>query len=388
MSKKKILRPSSVLSAIMLSLLTIIILAGVVLFIKFKSDSTANTPADDVASPVLVSISEDPVVTPEVVYTNEAATYKAPDKAVASMLCYNADGSLRNEYKYDEYGRLMYFYSHSSTSETEITYADGYEILSTYTNTKHFGDEYYDLNHNLILFNNLKNGYSYSYEYDSNGKVLSESYLTNTGASRNTVYTYDSTGNLSTVTCTLNDVLNSRVSYSYENGLLAKEISSSLISNSKYADYETLYSYDSNGRLLSTRKYSLTDGVPSSEPVQWSETKYDDFGRVVELAQTCDSSERIYREKYKYSENGLEGRCDYGYYYAATDEYDPLFENGYILYMWDKVGNVTSKACYPSVGESTIERHEYKYDKDHCIISQTNYFNDAVSSSYKYVYFE
>lgn len=387
MANKRRSKFSSILSAVLFSTLSLILLAGIGILIKQKTDSSKAIP-DSLTPPVSVSISEDPVVPEPIIYTNEAATYVSKQKSIASMLCYNADGSLRNEYRYDEFGRLLYFYSHSSESRTEISYTEEYEILSTYTNGKYFGDEYYDLNHNLIFFKNYKNGYEYSYEYDANGNMLSESYTTDAGATRQTLYTYNPDNTVASVSCTLNEVRTSYSEYTYDKGLLIKEFTSTPVAGSDCSDYETFYSYDSENRLISTKKYRANQDYISSDPVQWVENTYDGFGRLVKLEKTCDSEARIYCEEYEFDANGLSAVCRYSYKNALTGETDTLFDYGYIIYCYDKVGNTTLKETHPSKGEVIKESFSYEYDSDYCIIRQVNSFNGTVSSSYEYHYYD
>lgn len=372
--------------------ITAITAAGLVFYALIIVPNQQDDPPSVVSiseTPIPVtSISEEPVsVSREetIEYINLANTFHPLGKSVNSKKIYNANGTLRNEYTYDEYGRLLYFYSHSSTSLTKTAWSNDLEVISTYTNNKHFGDEYYDKDHNLTLFKNIKNGYSYSYTYDSNGNRLTEDYLTEQGACRHTEYTYDLSGNCIISECSINNEFFSRQEFLYRDSKIASDQYSFLGVDKTIHNTSGKYKYDKDGRLLLF--YRIEHKDTGDRLIEWEENSYDSFGRILHHEKSADSSARAYEESYEYSPDGLSADYSFRYYDSSTKLTDFSYESGTGHLEYDQAGNIIERILYYQNGTIHSEKYVNTYDSDYDIVAQIIYINGEISSSEETEYF-
>lgn len=349
----------TLLRIILIVIIIFIIFSGSFLLIKIvRSENRNNSSSEVIPSRTVVSstVSASGSISSAVFDEPKRFDFIVPkNKQVKTRRELYSDGSVRGEYEYDEFGRLRYFKSHSSETITSVTYDSSFEVIETYTNEKHFGDEYYDSMKRLVRLNNLKNGCEYLYTYDDNGNLIKEDYHTTVDTSRFTDYTYDQAGRL----------IGSK---NYINGSLS-------------ATYSYEYNEDS---LLCTETYSfnLYDSTPETVI---SSYEYDELGRISNLHKSWASTEKYYCETYSYNASGLTCTVDYGTFFKNGLR-DAGSSNGSIIYTYDSVGNILEKVTSLLNGITTYEKHEYLYDDDYCILKDTLYLNEELSSVIEYTY--
>lgn len=145
--------------------------------------------------------------------------------------------------------------------------------------TQHYEDYTYSTIGNLLTKTD-NSGNLTQYSYDSLNRLVSESYLENSVATKQILYNYDAFNNR--ISKTLNDILNQteeQTTYTYRYGTqLSSETTTSVDGSETFS-----YNYNNAGDLIS--KCKIVDGV---ESVVTSNT-YDAFGRLLSTSITEDS---------------------------------------------------------------------------------------------------
>lgn len=145
--------------------------------------------------------------------------------------------------------------------------------------TQHYEDYTYSTVGNLLTKTD-NSGNLTQYSYDSLNRLVSESYLENTVATKQISYNYDAFNNR--ISKTLNDISNQseeQTTYTYRYGTqLSSETTTSVDGSETFS-----YNYNNAGDLIS--KCKIVDGV---ESVVTSNT-YDAFGRLLSTSVTEDS---------------------------------------------------------------------------------------------------
>lgn len=372
--------------SVFLSVLALLACAFCIYMIIRSKNSNAISENAPTSQTVSFYIEEKPLPIPEPSRTNEKGSVQVTPGNLHILEVYYPDGIARGTYEYDEAGRLRSYSSKSTTTTTELTVEDGLEVLTTYSDGKLYSYEYYDSSMRLIKNDNIKNGFTYVYEYDNNGNIISETYTTTEGVLRVTTRKYKGTS-LSHSEYYIDSEPASITDYEYNpDGTLKSENYFYVGVDTKWHETVTTYSYDKNG--LQTGFFAKTklasDDDSAFKDYAWKHVSYDDFGRITELSETKDSTNHIYEEKLSYNENGLICTNEFRYYFADTGKTDYLSSSGTIETTYDRVGNVISKITNLSTGSESIDKYEYTYDKDNNILTETCTQNDSIV--YKKVY--
>jgi len=229
-----------------------------------------------------------------------AETYNAYDgePVLVSYYKYNDDGSMAEQYSFDT--KILYSYYSDGTLKREEKYVnlylsyyqapeypDEWSYFSSIDYNEH-GDEVYGESYGSIYaFTNGygMDNYSYSYEYDSDGRKLSDSV---DGFAH--TYEYDENKNLISVS-TIREDSGARSPYDeahYEYELINGEykvVYSLVYKNSEYGLYtdETTCRYDDLGQKIYEyikTVYVDSDGNPWDDKFDYSENEYeyDEYG--------------------------------------------------------------------------------------------------------------
>lgn len=273
-------------------------------------------------------------------YNNEDDGYTYDDDG--KPLTYTDGAGNVYTYTYDNYGNLVsrlnqdnrgdrYTYSPRYNDKSYITsetYEDG--TVTTYQ---------YDLLFNLIGKTTVDGDTTYSYTYDSDGKILTES----TTPGKSYTYTYDSYDNL--LSKLTSDGAGDRYTYIYNNdkGYIATE---------SFEDGSSCsYTYDSSYNLIKTTSVS-EDGVTSV-------CDYDSNGNLTTQKDSRDGKEVTY-------------------YYNDEGKITKVNHNGFDYnYTFDAFGNPTA------VKVGTQNLVTYSYQSDLSKLASMTYGNgDKVSYNY------
>ena len=224
------------------------------------------------------------------------------NKRLAKTL-YN--GSLNNEYEYDDKGNLI---KHTSW-------------LGKYPQ---FGYEYaYDDQGRMIRevvlrgnpdFNILELSYTTEYTYDKDGNMTSRTWTYQNGSTSRTNYVYDKDGNLireETGAVVVEYVYDNKgnileeknnsttVQYTYDqNGHLTQKISKNLTSG--YVEYSFIYEYDGNGNVIKETQESQMNG-PYKGVTSYT---YDKNGTLIQKALSYNSNGNDYAQNFVYDSHG------------------------------------------------------------------------------------
>ena len=224
------------------------------------------------------------------------------NKRLAKTL-YN--GSLNNEYEYDDKGNLI---KHTSW-------------LGKYPQ---FGYEYaYDDQGRMIRevvlrgnpdFNILELSYTTEYTYDKDGNMTSRTWTYQNGSTSRTDYVYDKDGNLireETGAVVVEYVYDNKgnileeknnsttVQYTYDqNGHLTQKISKNLTSG--YVEYSFIYEYDGNGNVIKETQESQMNG-PYKGVTSYT---YDKNGNLIQKALSYNSNGNDYAQNFVYDSHG------------------------------------------------------------------------------------
>ena len=215
------------------------------------------------------------------------------------------NGSLNNEYEYDDKGNLI---KHTSW-------------LGKYPQ---FGYEYaYDDQGRMIKevvlrgnpdFNILELSYTTEYTYDKDGNMTSRTWTYQNGSTTRTDYTYDKDGNLireETGAVVVEYVYDNKgnileeknnsttVQYTYDqNGHLTQKISKNLTSG--YVEYSFIYEYDGNGNVIKETQESQMNG-PYKGVTSYT---YDKNGNLIQKALSYNSNGNDYAQNFVYDSHG------------------------------------------------------------------------------------
>ncbi|MBV1911691.1 MAG: hypothetical protein KUG78_20530, partial [Kangiellaceae bacterium] len=214
---------------------------------------------------------------------------------------------VRDEYTRDSYGDITY-------KKLAVGKAEQVEVSIIYNSThrkpsfvgEHDGRTYYSFNADGLVTQKRAGGYVASdyilryqnYEYDANN-LLTKYNGERTNVSDETTFTYDVSGNLSTITNALNQITHFR-NYDAHGNAQQIEDSNGLITNLVYNSRQWLMSIDSGGRLT-TFAYDHVGNVSrvTSPSGIFVDYEYDLENRVVELTDT--NSNKI---EYSYDGSG------------------------------------------------------------------------------------
>lgn len=215
------------------------------------------------------------------------------------------NGSLNNEYEYDDKGNLI---KHTSW-------------LGKYPQ---FGYEYaYDDQGRMIRevvlrgnpdFNILELSYTTEYTYDKDGNMTSRTWTYQNGSTSRTDYVYDKDGNLireETGAVVVEYVYDNKgnileeknnsttVQYTYDqNGHLTQKISKNLTSG--YVEYSFIYEYDGNGNVIKETQESQMNG-PYKGVTSYT---YDKNGNLIQKALSYNSNGNDYAQNFVYDSHG------------------------------------------------------------------------------------
>lgn len=230
---------------------------------------------------------------------------------------YNDDGTLAEEFRWED--KTLYFYYPDGTLKREELYInlsladylnETYPDEWTYFGSKDYnehGDVVYEETYGSVYdLTVTKDFYTYrdSYEYDSDGRVLSH-----VGGDYSHTYEYDENKNLIAVNTTLTSTgereLTDEASYEYEliNGEY-KVVHSFIIYNEEgYISEESTYRYDDIGqKVFASYKtiYLDSDGNPWDDNYDYyeEEYEYDEYGNVTKWVERYSSD---YVSVYSYS---------------------------------------------------------------------------------------
>ena len=215
------------------------------------------------------------------------------------------NGSLNNEYEYDDKGNLI---KHTSW-------------LGKYPQ---FGYEYaYDDQGRMIRevvlrgnpdFNILELSYTTEYTYDKDGNMTYRTWTYQNGSTSRTDYVYDKDGNLireETGAVVVEYVYDNKgnileeknnsttVQYTYDqNGHLTQKISKNLTSG--YVEYSFIYEYDGNGNVIKETQESQMNG-PYKGVTSYT---YDKNGTLIQKALSYNSNGNDYAQNFVYDSYG------------------------------------------------------------------------------------
>ena len=215
------------------------------------------------------------------------------------------NGSLNNEYEYDDKGNLI---KHTSW-------------LGKYPQ---FGYEYtYDDQGRMIRevvlrgnpdFNILELSYTTEYTYDKDGNMTSRTWTYQNGSTSRTNYVYDKDGNLireETGAVVVEYVYDNKgnileeknnsttVQYTYDqNGHLTQKISKNLTSG--YVEYSFIYEYDGNGNVIKETQESKMNGHYKGV----TSYTYDKNGTLIQKALSYNSNGNDYAQNFVYDSHG------------------------------------------------------------------------------------
>lgn len=215
------------------------------------------------------------------------------------------NGSLNNEYEYDDKGNLI---KHTSW-------------LGKYPQ---FGYEYaYDDQGRMIRevvlrgnpdFNILELSYTTEYTYDKDGNMTSRTWTYRNGSTSRTDYVYDKDGNLireergavvvEYVYDNKGNILEEKnnsttVQYTYDqNGYLTQKISKNLTSG--YVEYSFIYEYDGNGNVIKETQESQMNGHYKGV----TSYTYDKNGTLIQKALSYNSNGNDYAQNFVYDSHG------------------------------------------------------------------------------------
>ncbi len=130
-----------------------------------------------------------------------------------------------------------------------------------------------------------------TFTYDASGKILTVSWVPETGRSAKITYTYNSNGNLSNRDLLYSCGANSHLIYTYDNN--GNRLTLDYSDNGGYS-FSITYTYDVNGNMLSSI---------SSEGDSHTYT-YDNNGNMLTSSEYTVGSRYTYTHMYTYDENG------------------------------------------------------------------------------------
>lgn len=244
---------------------------------------------------------------------------------------------------------------------------------------------------------------SFEYEYDTNGKIIKETFVGNTGITRITEHTYDQSGILTNTVITVNNDLLYRYEYTYT---ASKKIASKIsVSSDGTRDIIDEYDYDDNDRLIRTKTLTGDNGTimctyeyntvglkskqelfynDETTPYYVYEYFYDANGNI--LKEECKSKDASggHTTEYEYDEAGNQIRLLYSY--GVGDAKTPDIEQSYT---YDDKSNVINKKYY-SHQTKYYEYDTFVYDDYGNAIKKTHITSSALhektETEYKLVY--
>ncbi|MCD7785520.1 MAG: tetratricopeptide repeat protein [Oscillospiraceae bacterium] len=306
-----------------------------------------------------------------------------------SYYIYDEDGNLVNSYEYSQSGMIQ-------VNTGKIYYADGTTSTSLHTRE-------YDSNGNLVRENDEYDSFiqEYIHEYDSNGNrvktVEVDYYPEDYKNTFTTTYEYNSNGDM--ISRTQTSVYNSgstyastststyRYEYEYDtDGNLLVRIERN--ADGSYYN-KTEYEYDSHGNIS---KRTYTWGTDSSTTTYWVtyDCDYDSDGNVVKTVSNYSA------DGYGASFEGSDGELHELASYTTENEYDEesltskttitqRSTDGTVMvttneYTYDAYGSVISRSeTVDGVTTTYVLEHEYEYGSDgkvqKCVI--TWYYADT-----------
>ncbi|MCD7819112.1 MAG: tetratricopeptide repeat protein [Lachnospiraceae bacterium] len=255
--------------------------------------------------------------------------------------------SMYETYTYDEYGCLL-------TSDAEH-YREGsvtYQETKTYNDGKLMINEYKYLTDDFI-------GYNIEYAYDESGNLIKETWLMNSGSTQ-------------------------ILEYRYENGLLVEICTVAGYSNASII----YYTYDDKGNLLS----QLDVGENDSSHVLMEYT-YDENGNVLTESESMDIGKdyltKDWEYVYVYDEDGkLIEKYVYTFYYSEPGE-EEVNSTTITEYTYED-GKLLKEVEYSYRADGTLYDNgvhytEYEYDANGNLIESV-YLDSEYTELYKYVY--
>lgn len=265
---------------------------------------------------------------------------------------------------------ITYDDSGTSTKTTQLSYEDGYNLVSTEItlNGELSSKETYDLRLDETVFMAFyRDGQmqtEYRYQYDDQGRLLSGS-VTDTEKTEH-VHTYDQYGN----TLSSRRYVDGELEYerTYENSYDGQTLTKTV----QYENGEicNVTSYDGSGRM--TENISYGDGVPKYRVTY----KYDERGNVLEDAEYSGDT-KIHNSSYTYDDQGnkieyihycgpLESRETYEYqdgklvtsvYYSEGEEFSRT------CYEYDAAGRITKQSVISNGSEYSRVTFLYEGDR-------------------------
>ena len=214
-------------------------------------------------------------------------TETASVKVVSKEQSYLKDGSkgVCREYGYDEYGNRISSVSYNANGEITATAENEY-------------NEFGELTRNRIIKTD-GTVQETIYEYDSNGNLIKTGTTDENGEiSFWWEYDYDSNGRLARDrACNSNGMNEVRYRYEYdENGNPSKKtyIESDGEESSWY-----IYECDSKGNIIKSSYYFVLSGLS-----EWEETEYDENDNIIKRTYFYNSGLNFYGNEYEYDEEG------------------------------------------------------------------------------------
>ena len=230
-------------------------------------------------------------------------------------------------------------------------------------------------------------GYSHSYEYDENQRLIKDQYASDSGKQSIKLYEYDAVGNLTkqtdidgdTVYVTsvefdergnktrvISDEYNITIEYQYDG---ANNLLEMLIRNKDGEVTEGyFYEYDSNNRLIcKTSQYSSVTEVSTYE--------YDESGNTLSVVNE-NNGVFISRQDYEYDENGNRKKLLNSY----TSDIGSV-----VLWIYDESGNVIEERHEENGKCLSCKRYEYD-ENGNCIKETSTEPTRNCSSQKKYEY--